>query len=171
MSSSLPDMSGYREDTVVNMWPQVSHRVHVVIGAFIVGSGQIAGQITIPITFFIQSDNLLLLQQQVFKSVQTGLSSDKSSAHFELHFGKVTLFRHLRDCVQHVPPHHPLQAEGEATGPYRCPPLQLPGGQPLHVLATVPLLFLLILCRKVCLVFVLCFHLISRGLQLFIFYR
>ena len=47
MSSSLPDMSGYREDTVVIMWPQVSHRVHVVIGAFIVGSGQRAGQITI----------------------------------------------------------------------------------------------------------------------------
>ena len=44
MSSSLPDMSGYREDTVVDMWPQVSHRVHVLIGAFIVGSGQ-RGQI------------------------------------------------------------------------------------------------------------------------------
>ena len=40
MSSSLPDMSGYREDTVVDMWPQVSHRVHVLIGAFIVGAGQ-----------------------------------------------------------------------------------------------------------------------------------
>ena len=40
MSISLPDMSGYREDTVVDMWPQVSHRVHVLIGAFIVGSGQ-----------------------------------------------------------------------------------------------------------------------------------
>ena len=67
-----------------------------------------------------------------------------------LHFGKVTLFRHLWDSVQHVPPHHPLQAEGEAAGPYRCPPLQLPDGQPLHVLAAVPLLFLLILCWKVC---------------------
>ena len=44
MSSSLPDMSGYREDTVVDMWPQVLHRVHVLIGAFIVGSGQ-RGQI------------------------------------------------------------------------------------------------------------------------------
>ena len=61
MSSSLPDMSGFREDTVVDMWPQVSHRVHVLIGAFIVGSGEQAGQITILITFFIQSDNLLLL--------------------------------------------------------------------------------------------------------------
>ena len=71
-----------------------------------------------------------------------------------LHFVKFTLFRHLRDGVQHVPPHHPLQAEGEAAGPYWYPPLQLPDGQPLHVLAAVSLLFLLILCRKVCLVFV-----------------
>ena len=71
-----------------------------------------------------------------------------------LPFVKFVLFRHLRDGVQHVPPHHPLQAEGEAAGPYRYPPLQLPNGQLLHVIAAVPLLFILIICRKVGLAFV-----------------
>jgi hypothetical protein len=95
LSTTMSAVAEDREDTVVDMWPQVSHKVHIIIGVFIVVSGETCLWITIMPNKTTNQSNFIL-------------------SHF-LYF----LCRHLWDSVQHVPPHHPLQTEGEADGSNR----------------------------------------------------